>query len=182
MAEKVKLTKVVTGVIRLSYVHLAQPYGINGSEPKYSCCVLIRKDDTYTLNALNAAIAVAKEEGKVKWGGKVPAVLKLPLRDGDLEKPDDEAYAGCFFFNCSSKVRPTMLDRLTNEILDPTEVYSGCYAKVSVNLYAFSMNGNKGIAVGLNHVQKIKDGEAFGGRGRAQDDFTVVESEEDFLG
>lgn len=177
-----KGTKVVTGEVRLSYAHIWEPSAIEGNEPKYSVSVIVSKNDKETLRAIKEAVEEAKETGKGKWNGKIPAVLKTPLRDGDVERPDDEAYAGCYFFNASSKNKPGIVDENVQPILDQSEVYSGCYARVSVNFYAYNANGNKGVAAGLGNIQKIKDGDSLGGATRAEDDFEAVEHEEDFLG
>ncbi|MCI1574712.1 MAG: DUF2815 family protein [Weizmannia coagulans] len=181
-----KATKVVTGKIRLSYAHLFEPHAVEeGQDKKYSTAILIPKTDKKTLNAIKAAIEAAKEAGKSTFGGKIPANLKTPLRDGDEERPDQPEYAGHYFLNCSSKTKPGVVDQQLNPILDSEEVYSGCYARVSINFYAFNKAGNKGIAAGLNNVQKLADGDYLGGRSRAEDDFDVVEEyedEDDFLG
>ncbi len=177
-----KGTKVVTGEVRLSYAHIWEPSAIEGNEPKYSVSVIVSKNDKETLRAIKEAVEEAKETGKGKWNGKIPPVLKTPLRDGDVERPDDEAYAGCYFFNASSKNKPGIVDENVQHILDQSEVYSGCYARVSVNFYAYNANGNKGVAAGLGNIQKIKDGDSLGGATRAEDDFEAVEHEEDFLG
>ena len=178
-----KETKVITGKVRLSYAHLFEPYGMDGQEAKYSVSVIIPKTDTETLKAIKEATELAKKNGVSKWNGKVPANLKTPLRDGDTERPDDEAYAGCYFLNASSKNRPGVVDQNVQPVMDANEVYSGCYARVSINFYAFNASGNKGIAAGLGNVQKLEDGEPLGGFTRAEDDFDSVETaEEDFLG
>lgn len=143
--------------------------------------MLIPKDDIETVKAINNAIDAAIEEGIAKFGGKKPnkATIKLPLRDGDTER-DDEAYAGHWFINANSKTAPQIVDKAVKPILDRDEVYSGCYARVSLNFYAFNSNGNKGIACGLGNIQKIRDGEAFGGRSLATDDFST-EEDDNFL-
>ncbi|MBE6056885.1 DUF2815 family protein [Clostridium sp.] len=176
-------TKVTTGKVRLSYAHLFEPHAIEGNEPKYSVSVIIPKTDTETLKAIKEATNEAKELGKSKWNGKVPATLKTSLRDGDTERPDDEAYANCYFLNANSKNKPGVVDKNVQPVLDATEVYSGCYARLTLNFYAYSASGNKGIACGLGNVQKLEDGEPLGGFTRAEDDFDSVETEEDdFLG
>lgn len=175
-------TKVTTGKVRLSYIHLFEPYAMDGQEPKYSTSVLIPKTDKETLMAIKEAIEQVKKEGAAKWGGKVPATLKLPLRDGDAERPDDEAYANCYFLNANSKNKPGVVDQYVQPILDATEVYSGCYGRLTLNFYAYSASGNKGIACGLGNVQKLEDGEPLGGFTRAEDDFESVAAEDDFLG
>lgn len=178
-----KETKVITGKVRLSYAHLFEPYGMDGQEPKFSTAILIPKSDTETLKAIKEAVELAKKNGASKFGGKIPANLKTPLRDGDEERPDDEVYAGCYFLNASSKNRPGVVDQNVQPVMDANEVYSGCYARVSINFYAFNASGNKGIAAGLGNVQKLADGEPLGGFTRAEDDFDSVETaEEDFLG
>ncbi|NOW84303.1 hypothetical protein B0H39_002184 [Clostridium beijerinckii] len=176
-------TKVTTGKVRLSYAHLFEPHAIEGNEPKYSVSVIIPKTDTETLKAIKEATDQAKKDGASKWGGKVPPTLKTPLRDGDTERPDDEAYAGCYFLNANSKNKPGVVDANVQPILDATEVYSGCYGRLTLNFYAYNANGNKGVAAGLGNVQKLEDGEPLGGFTRAEDDFTAVGSaEDDFLG
>lgn len=179
-------TKVITGVnTRWSYVNAWEPKSINGGTPKYSVSLIISKSDTKTLEKIRAAIQAAYEEGqsKLKGNGRsVPALsaLKTPLRDGDAERPDDEAYANSYFVNANSGTAPGIVDADRNPILERSEVYSGVYGRASINFYAFNSNGNKGIACGLNNLQKIRDGEPLGGKSRAEDDF-AEEDEEDFL-
>lgn len=176
-------TKVTTGKVRLSYTHLFEPHAIEGNEPKYSTSVLIPKTDKETLTAIKEAVEQVKAESKGKWGGKVPPNLKTPLRDGDAERPDDEAYKGCYFLNANSKNKPGVVDANVQPVLDATEVYSGCYGRLTLNFYAYSASGNKGVACGLGNVQKLAEGEPLGGFTRAEDDFTAVASaEDDFLG
>ena len=179
---KNNITKVITGVnTRLSYFHGWEPVSVNGGAEKYSVSVLIPKDDTETINAVNAAIDAAIEEGIAKFGGKKPnkAAIKIPLRDGDVER-DDEAYKGCYFINANSKTPPQIVDKNVKPIMDRGEVYSGCFARVSLNFFAFNSNGNKGVACGLGNIQKIKDGEPLGGKTSAADDFTTL-ADDDFL-
>lgn len=179
-------TKVITGVnTRWSYVNAWEPKSINGGAPKYSVSLIIPKSDTKTLEKIRAAIQAAYEEGqsKLKGNGRyVPALsaLKTPLRDGDAERPDDEAYANSYFVNANSGTAPGIVDADRNPILERSEVYSGVYGRASINFYAFNSNGNKGIACGLNNLQKIRDGEPLGGKSRAEDDFAEAD-EEDFL-
>lgn len=175
-------TKVITGVnTRLSYFHGWEPTSINNGPERYSVSVLIPKSDTQTVKAINEAIDAAIEEGVAKFGGKKPnkAAIKLPLRDGDTER-DDEAYKGHYFINANSMTPPQIVDKQVKPILDRNEVYSGCYARVSLNFYAFNSNGNKGVACGLGNIQKIRDGESLGGRSSATDDFSTV-ADDDFL-
>lgn len=172
-------TKVIVPC-RFSYLHCWEPDSVNGGDPKYSVSAIVSKKDTATVNAIKAAIEQAKKDSVSKWGGKVPANLKLPLRDGDIDRPDDEAYAGCYFFNANSRQAPQVVDSKVQPILDQSEVYSGCYDKISVTFYGYNSNGNRGIAAGLGNIQKLKDGESLGGRTSAADDFQT-EDDEDFL-
>ncbi len=173
-------TKVIVPC-RFSYAHIFEPDSINGSEPKYSVSCIIDKNDTETIAKIKKAVETAKEEGKGKWGGKIPANLKLPLRDGDIDRPDDEAYAGSYFLNANSRQAPQVVDNRVQPIIDQSEVYSGCYGRVSVTFYAYNSNGNKGVAAGLGNVQKLRDGEPLGSRVNAADEFDAVEAEDDFL-
>ena len=175
-------TKVVTGEVRFSYVNVFEPKSINGSDEKYSVSLLIDKRDTKTIEAIERAIEAAKQAGVAKFGGKIPPMLKLPLRDGDTERPDDENYAGKMFVNAHCKTKPGLIEKNGMEIIDTTEFYSGCYGKASVTFYAFNSNGNKGIACGLNNIMKTRDGEPLGGRSRAVDDFANDIEEDDIFG
>jgi len=175
-------TKIITGKVRLSYCKIFNPEPDDNGEPKYSTAILIPKTDKVTLQKIKAAVEAAKEAGKGKWGGKIPPNLKTPLRDGDAEKDTDEhpEYKGHYFLNATSRQKPGIVDKQLNEIIDSTEVYSGCYARVSLNFYAYEAKGNRGIAAGLNNVQKMADGEHLGGgRSRAEDDFDAIEDDED---
>ncbi|WP_029502400.1 DUF2815 family protein [Lachnoclostridium phytofermentans] len=178
--------KVITGPeTRWSYANVWEPKSINGGTPKYSVSLIIPKSDTKTVEKIQSAIQAAYDEGqgKLKGNGKsVPAlsVLKTPLRDGDAERPDDPAYADSYFINANSAVAPGIVDVDRQPIIDRSEVYSGVYGRASINFYAFNSNGNKGIACGLNNLQKVKDGEPLGGKSRAEDDF-ATENDDDFL-
>ena len=177
--------KVITGPnTRWSYANVWEPKAINGGTPKYSVSLIIPKSDTVTINKIKAAIEAAYKEGEAKLKGNgrsVPAlsVLKTPLRDGDVERPDDEAYANVYFVNANSTTAPGIVDADRQPILERSEVYSGVYGRASINFYAFNSNGNKGIACGLNNLQKIRDGESLGGKSRPEDDF--ADEDEDFL-
>ncbi|WP_035288039.1 DUF2815 family protein [Clostridium sp. KNHs214] len=173
-------TKVITGKVRFSYANVWEPKSINGGDEKYSVSLIIPKSDTKTINEIKAAIEAAKQEGKAKFGGKIPANLKTPLRDGDIDRADDEAYKNSYFVNANSKDRPQIVDKNVKPILDQSEVYSGCYGRASITFYAFNQNGNKGVACGLGNLQKLSDGEALSGRSSAKDDFASAD-DDDFL-
>ena len=165
------MAKVITGRVRFSYANVFEPTAIEeGQTPKYNISILIDKSDKKTIDKINAAIEEAKEEGKKKWGGTIPKKLKLPLRDGDEEREEDEAYQGHFFINANSTKKPGIVDADLNPIMDKDEFYSGCYGRASINFYPFDA-GNKGIAVGLNNLQKMEDGERLAGGSSAEDDF-----------
>ena len=171
-------TKVVIPC-RISFANIWEPKSINGSEEKYSVSCIIPKGDKKTLTRIHKAVEAAKEAGmSKKWGGKIPPNLKLPLRDGDIDRPDDEAYADAMFINASSKDAPQIVDRHVQPIMDSMECGSGDYCNVSVNFYAFNANGNRGVAAGLGNIQKIKDGERLAGKASAASDFTELEDDE----
>lgn len=179
-------TKVVTGVnTRWSYANVWEPKpSLNGGKPKYSVSLIIPKSDKDTIKKVKDAIQAAYEEGegKLKGNGKfVPALedIKTPLRDGDRERKGDEAYEGCYFINANSDMAPGIVDANRQPILERSEVYSGVYGRASINFYAFNTNGNKGIACGLNNLQKIRDGEPLGSRSRAEDDFADFDDDDD---
>jgi len=165
-------TKVVTGKVRLSYLHAFEPQKAPGSDvAKYSVSIIIPKSDKATMAKITQAYNNAVEIGIAeKWGGKKPANLKKPVRDGDKERPDDAAYANSWFINANSKDAPGLVDRQLNRIIDQSELYSGCYGRVSINFFPYN-NVSVGVAAGLNHIQKLEDGEPLGGRASVESDF-----------
>jgi hypothetical protein len=178
-------TKVITGKVRAAYLHVFEPWSANeGQDKKYSVCLIIAKTDKTTLKKIKAAVDAAKKAGVNTLGGKIPATLKTPLRDGDEERPDQEEFAGAYFLNANSKTKPGLIDQHKDPILDSDDLYSGCYIRASINFYAYNTSGNKGIACGLNNIQKWEDGDFLGGRSKAEDDFGELESDDagdDFL-
>jgi len=178
--------KVITGPeTRWSFANVWEPKSIQGGAPKYSVSLIVPKLDTRTVAKVKAAIEAAYREGeaKLKGNGKtVPpmAAIKNPLRDGDIERPDDPAYTNAYFINANATSAPGIVDADRNPILTRSEVYSGVYGRASISFYAFNSNGNKGIACGLNNLQKVRDGEPLGGKTNAESDF-ATEDDEDFL-
>ena len=167
---------------RISFANIWEPKSINGGEEKYSVSCVIPKSDKALIARIEKAIEAAREDGKSRrWGGKIPPNLKLPLRDGDIDRPDDENYQDCMFVNATSKEAPQIVDRRKQPITDPMMVYSGCYCNVSVNFYAFNANGNRGVACSLGNIQFVRDGERLSGRASADADFDELD-DEDVLG
>lgn len=181
-------TKVVTGLVRFSYCNIFRSRSFReGQDAKYSVCLLIPKSDKATLKKIQAAINEAVEQGvSSKWGGKMPKSLHLPLRDGDEERADEAPeYEGMYFLNANSSQKPGIVDKDCNEILDPDEVYSGCWGRASINFFPYDNKGNRGVGVGLNNIQKLKDGEHLGAaRASAEDDFgdgfKAIDDDEEF--
>lgn len=168
--------RVRTGEIRLSYTNVWEPRKADEDEAaKYGTAILIPKNDTATLDLINQAVDKAIAEGVGRFGGKIPpkATLKLPLRDGDAERPDDAAYAGHYFLNANSKSQPQVVKLEGGKavpITDHAELYSGAYAAVTIEFYAFAGKA-KGIAAGLGNILKTRDGEPLSGGATADDDF-----------
>ena len=179
-------TKVITGKVRFSYVNIFRSRSFSeGQDAKYSICLLIPKSDKITIKKIKAAIEEAVKQGvSEKWGGKKPGNLKLPLRDGDAERADEAPeYEGTYFLNANSNNKPGVVDKDLNEILDPDEVYSGCWGRASINFFPFNSNGNKGVGVGLNNIQFLADGERLGAAAAsAEDDFADDYEDDDDLG
>ena len=170
-------TKVIIPC-RISFANIWEAKSINGGEEKYSVSCVIPKSDKKTIAKIQKAVEAAKEDGKTrKWSGKIPPNLKLPLRDGDIDRPDDENYQDCYFLNATSKDAPQVVDRREQPATDPMMVYSGCYCNVSVNFYAFNANGNRGVAAGLGNIQFVKDGERLSGKASADADFDALEDD-----
>ena len=172
-------TRVLISEARLSYANVWEPKSINGNDPKYSVSLIISKDDKEAIKVIENAIDVAIKEGVGKFGGKIPnkGALKLPLRDGDVEK-EDVAYENAYFINANSKIAPQIVDSKRHAISDQSEVYSGCFASVTISFYAFNVNGNRGVACSLGNIMKLRDGEVLGGKVNAADDFGTAEDDE----
>ena len=179
-------TKVITGLVRFSYVHVFEPHAAQeGQDEKYSVSIIIPKDKKDTLKKIENAIEAAAENGKSKFNNKDPKKIKKfhwPLRDGDEDRDEDEAYQDAYFLTASSKQKPGLIDVDKDEILDSTDFYSGCWGRASITFFPFNSSGNMGIACGLNNLQKLKDGEPLGGRSRAVDDFADDFEDDDLLG
>lgn len=180
-------TKVVTGKVRLSYVALLEPKAFEGQEAKYSTVILIPKTDKATIKKIQDAQKAAYEAAKndklkgIKWER-----VKTTLRDGDEDMDTEEhpEYAGHMFMSISSKTKPQIIDKYKNKVDSAEEVYSGVYARVSLNAYAYNTAGNKGISCGLNNVQIVAPGDYLGGKASADADFDEWEDEDeedDFL-
>lgn len=176
---------VTTGKVRLSYAHLTEPTALQeGQEKKFSASFIIPKSDKKTIDKIKEAMKQAVQRGiETKWGGKKPPKLKLPLRDGDEERPDDEAYADSYFINGNCKSRPFIVDErkhvyVSIEAADEN-VYSGCYVYANLSFYPFDAAGNRGIACGLNGVMKAGDGEALSSRVSVETAFGDIKTEED---
>ena len=186
MSKVMNPTKVITGKRTvMSYLNVNEPKApMGGGTPKYSVSLIIPKSDTVTIAKIRSAIQAAYDEGQSKLKGNskfVPALedIKTPLRDGDKERKGDDAYANAYFVNANSTTKPGVVDADRNPILDSSELYSGIIGRASINFYAFNSNGNRGIACGLNNIQKLADGTPLGGHSRAEDDFADLDDEDD---
>ena len=171
-------TKVITGPKTIfSYLNVNEPkVPMGGGTPKYSVSLIIPKSDTVTVNKIKAAIKAAYDEGQSKLKGNskfVPDLdaLKTPLRDGDKDRKGDAV-------NANSTTKPGVVDADRQDIIDTSELYSGIVGRASINFYAYNSNGNKGIACGLNNLQKLADGTPLGGHSRAEDDFADLDDDE----
>lgn len=166
-------TQVVTSEVRLSYVNLFEPrkIGENDKEAKYSVTILIPKntpEGQKTIANIKAAIQKAAEKGAQKhFGGRVPTNVSNTLKDGDTEVDDlgdlknikNPEYKGHMYMRLSTKFAPKVLNAQRQEILNPMEVYSGMYGKVSLTTFAYSGEGRRGVSAVLNNVLVTRDGE-----------------------
>lgn len=176
-------SRVITGVVRLSFSNLFEPRKTDDGKPgKYDCCLLIDKEDTDTVKCINKAIENAKAKGvKEKWGNKVPKNLVLPFHDGD-EKEDDQysdQFKGMMFLNPKAKSRPSIVDKHCAPIIDPEELYSGCYIIAALSFFPYDAQGNRGVGVGIDNVMKWRDGESLAGRPSAESDFEGFGGDDD---
>ena len=172
-----KNKKITTPEFRVSFPAVFKPKSFEGQEPKFSIVMLFDKKNKEKLAALNEAIKLAATE---KWGAdkaKWPKNLKTPIRDGDEKELD--GYAGHYFVTASSKQRPGLVDNKLNPILGEDEFYAGCYARATLQAFAYDTAVNKGVSFGLQNIQKLRDGDSFTGRRKAEDDFEAVDDGSD---
>ena len=173
--KRISETNIRIGEVRFSYAHVFEPQEDKEGKVKYSVAILIPKTDTDTVELVKAAIEAAKQKGKTsRWGGKIPANAKSPLRDGDIDREDDPDYAGMWFLNCSSKQKPgvrVLEQGHVVEAIDTEDFYSGCWGAATINMFPYDSNGNKGVGVSLNNLIKTRDGERLAGGASAEEDF-----------
>lgn len=167
--------------VRFSYCNLFQPQMRPGqTEAKYGVTILVPKSNLQAKAAMDAAINDAINAGVAsRWNGQRPPQPSICIHDGDGPRPSDgQAYGeechGCWVFTASSKQAPFVVDASVQQIIDPTQVYSGMWGNVSVNFFAYNSNGKKGIGCGLNGIQKTRDGEPLAGFTTAEEAFTPV--------
>lgn len=169
--ETISSKKIMTPEFRVSFPNVFQARAdFDGQSPKFSIVMLFPK--TTDISALKK---LAQEVATEKWPKGLPVNLRNPFRDADKEKPDMDGYAGCIFISAKSKGRPGLVDSQKTPILTPEEFYAGCYARATVNAFAYDKAGNVGVSFGLQNIQKLRDGEPFSGRTKAEDDFSCVE-------
>jgi hypothetical protein len=166
--------KVITGRARASYVNVFRPRknDLSGKE-EYSMMVIVPKSDKKTVSALKDAAQGAADE---RWGGKPPKGIRMPLRDADREaddagEPVQAHLKGCYFMNVKSNDKPGLVDKNRMEVIDANEFQSGDYCRVSLNAFAYDVNGNRGVSFGLQNIQVLDKGEPLGSKARAEDEF-----------
>ena len=175
MNNRNRVTSRIVIPCRFAYLNCWRPVAQYNGNPKYSVAAVINKDDRETIRKVEDAIEYVKSQSIQMWGGRIPMNLRLPLHDGDEEKPDNAAFKGCYYINAKSKEAPQIVDNMVQPIIDQTEVYSGCYGRISITLYSYNLGGSKGIAAWLGNIQKLRDGEQFTARINAREDFQAEE-------
>jgi len=169
MAQLPRSGKVVTGIVRFSYVTVFAPKSRDKDGTgvkKYSISLIISKNSKEgkkTLATIRPIIDDLAEQVKASNGGKLPKKFLLPLHDGDEDKEDDEAYAESFYLSANSTNKPGIVGPDLQPIMDASEFYSGCYGRASITFYVYDKDGNRGIACGLSNLMKTDDGESLGG-------------------
>lgn len=180
--KKISDTNIRIGEVRFTYCHLFEKRkNDDGPEGKYGCCIIWPKSETAITQLINAAVEAAKLKGKSeKWGGKIPANVKSPIRDGDIDREDDDSFAGCYFVNANAGQAPGVCILENGQIVEALgteDFYSGCYGAATLNLFPYENSGNKGIGVGVNNVIKTRDGERLAGGASAEQDFGDLASD-----
>ena len=175
MNEHNRVTSRIVIPCRFAYFNCWRPVAQYNGIQKYTVAAVIDKSDRKTIAQIENAIEYVRNNSMQIWGGRIPMNLKLPLHDGDEEKPDSAVFRNCYYINAKSKEAPQIVDSRVQPITDQTEVYSGCYGKISLTLYSYNFGGAKGIAAWLGNIQKLRDGDHFTGKIGAQDEFRIEE-------
>lgn len=165
--------KVTTGLVRLSYAHIFEPAEDPNGNMKYSASLIIPKSDTKGVQIIQDAIdRMLEDKDVINTLGGSTKNIRLPLRDGDTDRPKDAAYKDSLFFNANSNQdhRPKVFTRDRMEVVDPEEVYSGCWVQAVVNFYPYN-KVSRGIGASLMAIRKIKDGEPLTGSVVTASDF-----------
>lgn len=173
--------------VRVSYANLNQPRAFGDQAPKYSASLILDKKNTLAVSKVEAAMRAAYDDGLSVLKGKskvTPTFEEItkdgPLHDGDTKKDGDPAYKGSFYLNAKNSRKPIIVNSDKEEILDPSEIYSGIYAKAAIGFFAYNKNGNRGIGCSLDIVMKTADGEPLGTTISIDDAFDDDE-DDDFL-
>lgn len=175
------MANLITPKFRASFVHLNSPRSAApGAPEKYSMVIVLEQDNKEHMAFLDKLKQECLDAAKEKFGNKVPKKLRLPFKDGDDSERDE--WAGCVVFTASAsqEYRPGVVNADREPIIDPDEIYSGMYCRASVNAFAWEHpTGGKGVSIGLNAVQKIADGDRFGGGVSAENAFPEWADDED---
>ena len=162
--------RVVLSNVRFSFVNLLSPKAPqSGGDPKYSATILLPKHDLAGKQRLDAAIEAAIQAGiPSKWGGVRPAQPNIPIHDRDGLRPGGEPFGPeCkwhWVFTASANLNypPQVVGSDLQPIMNAAEIYSGMYGNVSIRTFPYFAVGKKGVGLGLEAVQKTRDGEPLG--------------------
>lgn len=176
------VTKLVTPKFRVSFPCVFEAKSAFDGQPKrYSLTMLFDKaalaKDPEQKKLFDAMIQAVKDAAREKWGDKIPANLRNPFRNGK-EKEQFQGYGeGVVFVVTTSQTRPGLVNNQLQPIIEAEEFYAGCYARATVNAYAYEKMGNAGVSFGLHNIQKLGDGEPFSGRTKPEQDFDAIDQE-----
>lgn len=189
MGNSVVSQKIVTPVCRLAYPNIFTA----DKDGKYSAVLLFEKQgfDPTFMRTIVDEIKGQLQTSTFKQG--FPATFKgNPLKDGDVPNSmGNTPFAGFFYCNVKSNFQPGVVASFPDPVKkgadgrplpmiieDSREIYGGVYARVSMHAYYYNSQGNLGIGLSLNSVQKIKDGEQLGGASNPANDFDCYETNE----
>lgn len=171
------MTKLITPVFRASFVTVMKPKAYSaGQDPKYSIVIPLDKEDKFFEDLQKAVDQVCMD----KWG-EIPKKLAFKsLKDGDKEEEKYD-WAGKTVITATNKSQPGILMKTEQGLVEPTtdeDIYSGAYFRASIRPYAYEFEKTRGVAISLDNVLKVKDGEKFTSKTSAADDFADFASED----
>jgi hypothetical protein len=181
-------TRVIIHNGRLAYCdQLITPRAFQPGQPERYSCTICMPPGHEGIEEIEAALHTA---ATVKWGKRSewPKPLRGLSRDPIVKDCADYPKLGIrdpgwMFVRASSTEEPGIVNAAVEELNKADlrrECYSGRWATVSVNAYAYTQQTGSGVTLGLGNIQLLKHDTRLGtARPKPGDDFDPEELPDD---